>query len=103
LGQALLNFGEELAQKPVPPEAVAAASEPVYELRRVKRRRGRRALANFENLPVTTHVYELSPEERACPSCGAERKEIGAEESWQIEYVPGHFLRLQHIRIPDSS
>ena len=98
LGQALLAFGEELAQKPVPPEAVTAASEPVYELRRVKRRRGRRALANAENLPVTTHVYELSPEERACPSCGAERKEIGTEESWQIEYVPGHFVRLQHIR-----
>jgi transposase len=98
LGQALLAFGEELAQKPVPSEEAAAASEPAYELRRVKRRRGRRALANFENLPVTTHVYDLSPEERACPSCGAERKEIGAEESWQIEYVPGHFLRLQHVR-----
>ena len=79
-------------------EAVAAASEPASELRRVKRRRGRRALANFENLPVTTRVYELSSKERACPSCGAERKEIGAEESWQIEYVPGHFVRLQHIR-----
>ncbi|MGA3329003.1 MAG: IS66 family transposase [Terriglobia bacterium] len=97
LGQALLAFGEELAQKPLPANEVAA-SEPVYELRRVKRRWGRRALANFANLPVTTHVYELSPEERACPSCGAERKEIGAEESWQIEYLPGHFVRLQHIR-----
>jgi transposase len=97
LGQALLAFGEEWAQKPAPAEEVAA-NEPVDELRRVKRRRGRRPLANFENLPVTTHVYELSPAERACPSCGQERKEIGAEESWQIEYVPGHFLRLQHIR-----
>jgi len=97
LGQALLAFGEEWAQKPLPADEVAA-SEPVAELRRVKRRRGRRALANFENLPVTRHVYELSPEERVCPSCGAERKEIGAEESWQIEYVPGHFVRLQHIR-----
>ena len=50
------------------------------------------------NLPVTTHVYELSAEERACPCCGEERKEIGAEESWQIEYLPGHFERLQHVR-----
>ncbi len=64
----------------------------------MKRRRGRRALANFSNLPVTTHVYELSGPERACPCCGAERKEIGAEESWQIEYLPGHFERLQHVR-----
>ena len=57
----------------MPPEEPAAAGEPATELRRVKRRRGRRALANFENLPVTTHVYELSGAERACPCCGEER------------------------------
>ncbi len=98
LGQALLAFGEELAQKPAPREEAAAANEPAAELRRVKRRKGRRALVQFENLPVTTQVYELSQEERACPGCGKERKEIGAEESWQIEYFPGHFERLQHVR-----
>jgi transposase len=27
-----------------------------------------------------------------------ERKEIGTEESWQIEYIPGHFERLRHVR-----
>jgi transposase len=27
-----------------------------------------------------------------------ERQEIGSEESWQIEYLPGHFERLQHVR-----
>ena len=98
LAQALLNFGEELEQKPVHPEDVAAGTEPASEGRRVKRRRGRRALANFENLPVTTQVYELSGKERACPCCGGERQEIGAEESWQIEYLPGHFERIQHVR-----
>jgi transposase len=46
---------------------------------------------------VTTQFYELSAEERACPGCGEERKEIGAEESWQIEYLPGHFERIQHV------
>ena len=40
----------------------------------------------------------MSAAERACPCCGEERKEIGAEESWQIEYLPGHFERLQHVR-----
>jgi transposase len=67
-------------------------------LRRVRRRKGRRNLADFENIPVTTHVHELGAEERACPCCGAERQEIGAEESWQIEYYPGHFERIQHLR-----
>ncbi len=27
-----------------------------------------------------------------------ERKEIGAEQSWQIEYLPGHFERIHHVR-----
>ena len=98
VGQALLAFGEELAQKAVSPDDLAAANEPASELRRVKRRRGRRALANFENLPVTTEIYELSAAERACPGCGIERQEIGAEESWQIEYVPGRFERIRHLR-----
>ena len=30
--------------------------------------------------------------------CGEERKEIGSEGSWQIEYLPGHFERIQHVR-----
>jgi len=64
----------------------------------VRRRKGRRNLADFENIPVTTHVHELSAEERACPCCGAKRQEIGADESWQIEYHPGHFERIQHLR-----
>lgn len=98
LGQALLNFGEELERTPVHPEDVAAGTAPASEGRPVQRRRGRRALANFENLPVTTQVYELSGKERACPCCGEERQEIGTEESWQIEYLPGHFERLQHVR-----
>ena len=98
LAQALLNFGEELEQKPVHPDDAAAGKAPASEGRRVKRRRGRRALANFENLPVTTQVYELQGKERACPCCGGERQEIGTEESWQIEYLPGHFERIQHVR-----
>jgi transposase len=48
--------------------------------------------------PVTTHVYELSAEERACPCRGVGRAETGADESWQIEYFPGHSERLQHVR-----
>ena len=98
LAQVLLDFAEELEQKPIHADDVPQQEKPEYELRRVKRRKGRRALANFENLPVRTKVYELSAEERACPCCGVERKEIGADESWQIEYIPGRFERIQHVR-----
>src|SRR5258707_14063088 len=97
LAQALLEFAEELEQKPVPTEGISQGeAEP--EVRRVQRRKGRRALANFENLPVSTHVYELPAEQRRCSCCGEQRQEIGSEESWQIEYIPGHFERLQHVR-----
>ncbi len=97
VAQMLLDFAAELDRKPAPPQD-APASEPAAELRRVRRRRGRRNLAAFEHLPVTTHVHELSEEERACPGCGDQRREIGAEQSWQIEYFPGHFERIQHLR-----
>jgi len=97
LAQMLLEFAERLEQKPIHLEDLREV-EPEPEVRRVKRRKGRRALANFENLPVKTYVYELSAEERPCPNCGVERKEIGSEKSWQIEYIPGHFERLEHVR-----
>ena len=67
LAQALLNFGEKLEQQPVHPEDVAEGTEPASEGRRVKRRTGRRALVNFENLPVTTQVYELRGERAGLP------------------------------------
>ena len=98
LAQLLLQFSEELDRKPVAADSFEPQTESSNELRRVRRRKGRRDLARFENLPVTTHVYELSAAERACPGCGHERNEIGAEESWQVEYVPGRFERIQHVR-----
>jgi len=98
LAQVLLDFAEGLEQKPICPDEIPPQAGPEHELRRVQRRRGRRALANFDHLPVTTKVYELSAEERACPCCGVERKEIGADQSWQIEYLPGRFERIQHVR-----
>jgi transposase len=98
LAQMLLHFAEEMDCKPVNPDDVPRDAKPEEELRRVKRRRGRRNLANFENLPVTTQVHEWSAAERACPGCGVERKEIGADESWQVEYLPGHFERIHHVR-----
>lgn len=97
LAQMLLKFAEELEQKPIHSNHLPPA-EQEPELRRVKRRKGRRALANFENLPVSTQVYELPAEQRLCPCCGLERKEIGSDQSWQIEYIPGHFERIQHLR-----
>ena len=76
LAQMLLTFAEEMDLKPVNPDDLPPGSEAQEGLRRVKRCKGRRNLANFENLPVTTQIHELSAAERACPCCGIERKEI---------------------------
>jgi transposase len=100
LAQVLLDFAEQLQGKPVPAQDIPPKSEaePEYELRKIEKRKGRRALANFDHLPTTTHIHELKPEERACPCCGNQRQEIGSEESWQIEHIPGRFERLHHVR-----
>jgi hypothetical protein len=65
LAQALLEFAEKLEQKPLLAERVPQG-EVESEVRRVKRRKGRRTLAKFDNLPVSTHVYELPAEQRRC-------------------------------------
>jgi transposase len=98
LAQLLLSFARELDRKPINPDDVPPHSEPAEDLRKVKRRKGRRHLANFENLPVTIHVYELNAEQRSCPCCGEQRKEVGQEDSWQVEYLPGRFERIHHVR-----
>jgi transposase len=98
LGQMLLAFAEQLGPaSPAADPSPTAGAEPAA--RRIVRRGGRRNLAAFEEIPARTIVHALSAQERACPGCGAERAEIGAEASWQLEYVPGHFERLQHLRM----
>ena len=98
LGQMLLAFGEEFENKPVNKDDFATNEKPEEPPRRIRKARGRRNLENFDKLPVQEHVYELSEAERACPCCGKQRAEIGADESWQLEYYPGHFERLHHLR-----
>jgi len=98
LGQMLLTFGEEFDSKPINKEDLPPGEKPEEQPRRIRKARGRRNLENFSNLPVQEHVYELSEAERLCPCCGKTRAEIGAEDSWQIEYYPGHFERLHHVR-----
>ena len=97
VAQALLEFAEQLEQAD-PSGGCAGAGRDRVRTAAGEAAAGATDLASFENLPVTTQVYELRGEQRVCPGCGVERKEIGAEESWQIEYLPGRFERIQHIR-----
>jgi transposase len=101
VAQMLLEFARELEQKPVNPEDMAraaqdASDEPSNTIRRV--RRGRRNLARFDHLPATRREHDLPEAEKPCPCCGKLRDRIGSETSWQIEYIPGRFERIEHIR-----
>jgi len=96
LGQLLLQFAEQLEARPIDPQDLVPATD-VKTARRV--RRGRRNLAAFQNLPVTQQVHDLGEDQKPCPCCGQMRQQIGQESSWQIEYIPGHFHRIEHVRI----
>jgi transposase len=101
VAQMLLGFAGELEARPVNPADLpptdSSGTAAVGTVRRV--RRGRRNLAIFDHLPVTRREYDLSEAERPCPCCGKMRERIGQETSWQIEHIPAHFERIEHVRI----
>jgi transposase len=100
VAQMLLGFGEQLENRPVDledmPVDVDLSNVEVKTVRRVKR--GRRNLAAFDDLPVTRKEHDLPEDQKQCPCCGEARQRIGSESSWQLEYIPGHFERIEHIR-----
>ena len=100
--QLLLGFASELEARPVNPDDLPADHPPLCEdevktVRRVKR--GRRNLADFNHLPVTRKEYDLGEDQKSCPCCGKRRERIGQESSWQIEYIPARFERIEHVQI----
>jgi len=106
VAQMLLAFSAEMEARPLDPqdlppganaEAGAGVAQAGRSVRRV--RKGRRDLAALEHLPVTRHVHDLPEDQKPCPCCGVVRDRIGEESSWQVEYVPGHFERLEHVRV----
>ncbi len=106
VAQMLLGFGQDLDQRPVDPadardviaqdpDATPGAPAPSRRVRRGRRNLGADA---FAQLPVTRHEHDLPESEKPCPCCGRVREKIGEDVTWQIEYIPGHFERLEHVR-----
>jgi transposase len=112
VGQLLLEFAVALEKRPVNPDdlvgslagelSAAAAQDAAEEMakratvRRVKR--GRRDIGALDKLPVVRQVHDLDEEEKHC-DLGHPLVKIGEEITWQIEYFPGHFARIQHVQI----
>lgn len=92
-GQLLLFAPETIkviapAAGPPPEEGAAHAPAP--------RPGGRKPLP--AGLPRRRIVHDISPEHRACPECGAERRKIGEETREQLEYIPASLVVLDHVR-----
>jgi transposase len=105
--QLVLAFAEQIQSLPAAQvqdvEALADDPQPLdlrdVELATVRKvRRGRRNLAEFEHLPTIRREHDLGEEHKPCPCCGTPRQRIGQESSWQLEYIPGHFERIEHVR-----
>lgn len=108
VAQLLLDFAREQLE-PLPPptvedaEGIADDRQPldpsatdIKQSRKI--RRGRRNLAAFEHLPTIRQEHDLPDEQKPCGCCGTVRVQIGQETTWQLEYIPGHFQRIEHIQ-----
>ncbi len=104
LAQLLLDFAKELEARPVDPADLPADTDlrqvDPTTVRRVKRRRGRRDLGadEFDHLPVVRKEHDLKEEDKTC-TCNQLLVKIGEETTWQIEYMPGYFYRIEHVQM----
>ena len=53
----------------------------------------------FDPLPLIRKEHDLKETDKPCPCCHQARVKIGEESSWQIEYIPGFFQRIEHVRL----
>lgn len=91
----LTFFGEKAASEQ--PEPVQSAPPPAASVEvKAHRRNGRKPLP--AELPRKRIEHDLSPEEKCCPDCGAERRRIGEDVSEQLEYIPASFYVIEHAR-----
>ena len=102
VGQLLLEFACALESRPLnpqdlPPDSVPSAPSAASSVRRVKR--GRRNIGDFDKLPVIRHVHDLGEGQKPCPCCGQGRQKIGEESTFQVEFFPGHFARIEHVQV----
>lgn len=80
-----------------PSEAEMADSETEAEEKPERKKPRRRNLADATGIPSRALRVSRDPAAR-CSQCGGDFKDIGTAESWRLEWVPGHFERIQILR-----
>lgn len=98
------QYGSSSEQLPLmasePAQAATPAATPPKKEQRHKRERKPRELP--AHLPRATQVHHPKgyAAEAPCPcsECGGKLREIGQDAAEQLEYVPGHFKVMRHVR-----
>ena len=62
-----------------------------------RKKTGRKHLP--ENFPREEIIHDLSEDEKKCSCCGEERKQIGREETEELDIIPAEIKVIKHIRI----
>ena len=101
-----IEMSLQALEQPAPPAAAADpqpdtqnASTPAQEQRTVRRRRsGRRALPAHLPRETIMHPHPAVTNGCACPECGGGLRYLGRDVAEMLEYVPGYFKVLRHVR-----
>ena len=93
-----LPGGEVLASENVPASSEAAPPGKLLAVDIVPRRRALRRPARVlpPELPRVLRVH--APINCQCPDCGRQLTRLGEDSSEQLDYVPGYFQVIRHIR-----
>ena len=63
----------------------------------VRKKTGRKHLP--ADLPREEVIHDLSEAEKKCPCCGEERKQIGSDETEELDIIPASIKVIKHVRL----
>lgn len=87
----LFALEQQQAQAAAEPEVeTPGASQP--------KRKGHGRKAQPVELPRTRIEHDVTPEEKICPECGADKKKFGEDVSEQMDYIPASMHVIEHVR-----
>jgi transposase len=92
--EALQSEAKRPAADDVPHKITPQESKDPTTTTEQRTRKQRGALP--EHLPRQVHVHE--PASCNCPDCGNKMRRLGEDVSEQLDYVPGYFRVLRHVR-----
>ena len=84
---------EEIAAPP------AEVPEEEEEERTVKKRKGHGRKNLPKDLPRERVEHDVTPEEKVCTCCGAEKKRIGETITEQLDYIPASLFVIEHVQL----